>query len=313
MVLETALYERLGVTHDASTDQIRRSYRQAALLWHPDRNRNDPEAAEKFKACLEAYEILSNPNQRTLYDAYGLSGVLRTAADPEVSPEAQPQRSSSSRANRQRQYRQRPPPPSFNEDFDDDDFFVFPQPMHFEYPSPRQTQARQTQTQSQSQSQPTPRFSFSSSFSFSTSTSSGGGGGSFTTHTQSWNSRDGHQSHRTSGTFGPGGSGSGSGSRRVDNSSNVDNSRRSYHRTSSHDGFTNENVVPQSQNMYTQNTRQAQGMQNPFNMGGGFFDLSSNFNNIFAGMSNNFSSFFGNVSGEPDPNTRPQQGRQPRQ
>lgn len=337
MVVETALYERLGVTHDASTDQIRRSYRQAALLWHPDRNRDNPEAAEKFKACLEAYEILSNPNQRTLYDAYGLSGVLRTASDSEVSPEtrsAQPPRSSSSssRAHRQRQYRQRPPPPTtFDQDFDDDDFFVFPQPMHFEFPQQRQTQARQTQTQtqsqsqSQSQSQQTPRFSFSSSFSFSTSTSSGGGGGSYSTHTQSWNSRDGHQSRRTSGTFGPGGNGS----RQVDNSGGVNNNRRSYHRTSSHDGYADQNVAPHPQNTFTQNTVQAQGMQSQAQgmqsqaqgmqsqaqgMGGGFFDLGSNFNNIFAGMSNNFSSFFGNnVFGEPDPTTRPQQSRRPRQ
>lgn len=334
MVVETALYERLGVTHDASTDQIRRSYRQAALLWHPDRNRDDPAAAEKFKACLEAYEILSNPNQRTLYDAYGLSGVLRTGGDPEMSPEAQPQRttsSTSSSSRRQRSYRQRPQPPPFDDSFFNDDDFLFPeQSAHFDFPRPARPMHSQTQTQSQSQSQSqsqqAPRgFSFSSSFTFSTSSSTGGDpGGSYTTHTHSWNSRDGHQSHRSSGTFGPEGprvsssnrDGGDDGSRRVDGSSS---SRRNSQRTRN---YTDENAVPQrSQSMQSQqqsSSQPAQGMQHPFNnmggSGGGMFDMGSNFNNLFAGMSNNFASFFGNnFFGEPESNTRPQQSRQRRQ
>ncbi|KJR85325.1 uncharacterized protein SPSK_09577 [Sporothrix schenckii 1099-18] len=324
MVADTELYERLGVTYDASADQIRRSYRRAAMLWHPDRNPDDPEAAEKFKACLEAYEILSNPNQRTLYDTYGLSGVLRTAADPEMSPEAQyaqppPQPASSSG----RQYRersrpqQRPPQPSpfdeffssrrhssfhdmFNDDFFNDPFFssTRPPPMHSDFP-PSQRSSRQAQ--SQSQSQQTPRFSFSSSFTFSTSSSNGGsGGGSYTTHTQSWNSRDGHQSRRTSGTIRPDGvhirhdDG-------IDSNRRVDNSRRSSHRSTSGDGYTdNDNEVPQAR----QSQSMQQGMESPFNMGGGLF-------NLFANMSNMMSSSFGNnMFGDRDPHARQQQGRQ---
>ncbi|OAA59884.1 heat shock protein DNAj [Niveomyces insectorum RCEF 264] len=88
MVVETALYEQLGVASDASPDTIKRAYRQAALLWHPDRNPDDPSAAEMFKVCLQAYEILSDPAKRTLYDAYGLDGVMRSQATPSASSTA---------------------------------------------------------------------------------------------------------------------------------------------------------------------------------------------------------------------------------
>ncbi|CAK7563587.1 MAG: hypothetical protein SEPTF4163_001457 [Sporothrix epigloea] len=189
MVAETALYERLGVTHDATGDQIRRSYRQAALLWHPDRNRDDPEAAEKFKACLEAYEILSNPEQRQIYDTHGLGGVQRTAEAPaQATQSRRAQPFSDSRATR----RQQRPGEFF---FDDNDFFsFFPHNLH-------------TQTQTQRSSggggggQPS---GFATSWSFSTS-SSYGTDGSYTTQYHSWNSRDGHRSGQNSGTFGPGG------------------------------------------------------------------------------------------------------------
>ncbi len=47
------------------------SYRKLAMQYHPDRNPNNPEAEEKFKACSEAYQVLSDPEKRAAYDRYG--------------------------------------------------------------------------------------------------------------------------------------------------------------------------------------------------------------------------------------------------
>lgn len=59
------------------------SNRKAALKWHPDKNKENPAAAEKFKECSQAYEILSDPEKRKLYDQYGLEFLLRGGAPPE--------------------------------------------------------------------------------------------------------------------------------------------------------------------------------------------------------------------------------------
>ncbi|CAK7205856.1 hypothetical protein SEUCBS139899_008635 [Sporothrix eucalyptigena] len=322
MVVETALYERLGVTHDASDDQIRRSYRKAALLWHPDRNRDNPEAAEKFKACLEAYEILSNPNQRILYDTYGLSGVFRTASPSEPAPQTQPTQPQPSASQRQSR-RSRPRPTSF---FDDDDDFFFSSPFPSQTQQPRSTQ---TQTQSQS-SGSNPRFSFSASWSFTTSSS--GGDGSYTTHYQSWNSRDGHQSRRSSGTFGPGSHTINSGSR---------SNRRSYHQqqqqqeqpqqqqqqaTTRNDSSSMRRAqeMPDMQDLFTHDMQNMQNMHNQFHSGGGLFgfnpfgNMGGGFGGLFNSMSNDFPNFFGsNMFGAPNQNGdssgRQQTNRQYRQ
>ena len=65
----------LGVSRDAGADEIKRSYRQAALKYHPDRNRNDPKAEGKFKEAAEAYEVLSDPDKRQRYDRFGHQGL----------------------------------------------------------------------------------------------------------------------------------------------------------------------------------------------------------------------------------------------
>ena len=68
-------YEVLGVSREASADDIRRSYRQCALKYHPDRNPNDPSAEEKFKEATEAYSVLSDDEKRGNYDRFGHAGV----------------------------------------------------------------------------------------------------------------------------------------------------------------------------------------------------------------------------------------------
>jgi len=64
-------YEILGVNRNASEDEIKKSFRRLAKQYHPDANPNDPNAAEKFKEIGEAYQVLSDPEKRQLYDRYG--------------------------------------------------------------------------------------------------------------------------------------------------------------------------------------------------------------------------------------------------
>ncbi|MFN8159663.1 MAG: molecular chaperone DnaJ [Solirubrobacterales bacterium] len=68
-------YEVLGVERDASEAEIKKSFRRLARELHPDVNAHDPDAEEKFKEAAEAYEVLSDAEQRRTYDAYGHEGL----------------------------------------------------------------------------------------------------------------------------------------------------------------------------------------------------------------------------------------------
>uniref|UniRef100_A0A8D2DGL9 DnaJ homolog subfamily B member 6 n=1 Tax=Sciurus vulgaris TaxID=55149 RepID=A0A8D2DGL9_SCIVU len=69
-------YEVLGVQRYASPEDIKKAYRKVALKWHPDKNpENKEEAERKFKEVAEAYEVLSNDEKRDIYDKYGKEGL----------------------------------------------------------------------------------------------------------------------------------------------------------------------------------------------------------------------------------------------
>ncbi|EXJ54575.1 DnaJ like subfamily A member 2 [Cladophialophora yegresii CBS 114405] len=75
MVKETKFYDILGVEVTATEAQLKTAYKKGALKHHPDKNAHNPDAAEKFKDLSKAYEVLSDPQKRSLYDQYGEEGL----------------------------------------------------------------------------------------------------------------------------------------------------------------------------------------------------------------------------------------------
>ena len=76
-------YEVLGVDKNASADEIKSAYRKKAKQFHPDLNKDDPKAAEKFKEAQEAYSVLSDDNKRKMYD-YCYFSTITVVYDREV-------------------------------------------------------------------------------------------------------------------------------------------------------------------------------------------------------------------------------------
>ena len=68
-------YEILGVSKTSDLETIKKAFRKLALKYHPDRNKDNKEAEEKFKQINEAYQVLSDPKQRSIYDEYGKEGL----------------------------------------------------------------------------------------------------------------------------------------------------------------------------------------------------------------------------------------------
>lgn len=68
-------YEVLGVSKNATDDELKKAYRKKAIQYHPDKNPDDKEAEEKFKEAAEAYDVLSDPQKRARYDQFGHAGM----------------------------------------------------------------------------------------------------------------------------------------------------------------------------------------------------------------------------------------------
>ncbi|CAG8525588.1 11425_t:CDS:2 [Diversispora eburnea] len=84
MVKDTKLYDMLEISPDASENELKRAYKKLALKYHPDKN---PDTAEKFKEIAHAFEVLSDPQKKEIYDRYGEEGLSGEGGMGGMSPE----------------------------------------------------------------------------------------------------------------------------------------------------------------------------------------------------------------------------------
>ncbi|XP_020232006.1 dnaJ homolog subfamily B member 1 [Cajanus cajan] len=100
-------YNILKVNRNASDDDLKKAYKRLARIWHPDKNPdNKTEAEAKFKRISEAYDVLSDPQKRQIYDLYGEEALKSGQVPP-------PPHSSSSSSSRAFHHHRHNPPPSF--------------------------------------------------------------------------------------------------------------------------------------------------------------------------------------------------------
>jgi DnaJ homolog subfamily B member 4 len=86
---ETDYYKILGVKRGATEDQIKKAFKKLAVRFHPDKNQDNPEEAKvKFQKIANAYETLSDPEKRRIYDQLGEEGVKRQAQGGGAGPGA---------------------------------------------------------------------------------------------------------------------------------------------------------------------------------------------------------------------------------
>lgn len=81
---EMDYYKVLGVSRDATDDQLKKAYRKLAMKYHPDRNKGNKEAEEEFKKISEAYAVLGDAEKRKQYDAFGSSGFHQRYSQEDI-------------------------------------------------------------------------------------------------------------------------------------------------------------------------------------------------------------------------------------
>ena len=82
--MEKDYYKILGVAKDADQETIKKTYRKLAMKLHPDHNKNDTKAEEKFKELSEAYAVLSDPEKRKQYDTFGTQGFQQRYSGEDI-------------------------------------------------------------------------------------------------------------------------------------------------------------------------------------------------------------------------------------